>query len=148
MNAAGFDVRPIAFADTRPLRQAILRPHESLDELAHGEPTQPGSLAAGAFAADGALVAVGFVHPDPDDDAGAWRVRGMAADPAVRGQGAGTAVLEALLAHADAAGASRVWCNARTPALSLYARAGFTATSEEFELPPMGPHYVMERRPA
>jgi len=39
-----------------------------------------------------------------------------------RGQGAGAAVLDALLAHALAAGAQRIWCNARTPARSLYER--------------------------
>ena len=30
-------------------------------------------------------------------------------------------------------------CNARKPARSLYARAGFHVTSEEFELPHIGP---------
>jgi len=38
-----------------------------------------------------------------------------------------------------------VWCNARTPALSLYQRAGLAVVSEEFELPRIGPHFVMER---
>jgi predicted GNAT family N-acyltransferase len=37
-----------------------------------------------------------------------------------------------------------VWCNARTPARSLYERAGFTVASDEFELPEIGPHLVME----
>ena len=43
-------------------------------------------------------------------------------------------------------GATRLWCNARTPALSLYRRAGFEATSEEFQTPRIGPHYRMELR--
>jgi ribosomal protein S18 acetylase RimI-like enzyme len=70
----------------------------------------------------------------------------MATVLGARGNGAGSAVLEALVAHAVAAGASRVWCNARTPARSLYERAGFQAVSDEFELPEIGPHFVMERR--
>lgn len=137
----------IPFADTRALRQAVLRPHQSLEELAASEPADPLALAAGVRDEDGALVAVGFVHPDPDAEPGdaAWRVRGMATAPEARGRGAGTALLAVLLAHADAHGATRVWCNARTPALTLYERAGFTATSGVFELPPMGPHVVMER---
>jgi GNAT superfamily N-acetyltransferase len=69
----------------------------------------------------------------------------MATTPSARGKGAGTAVLEALLRHALAAGASRVWCNARTSARPLYERAGFHVVSEEFELPDIGPHFVMER---
>ena len=73
--------------------------------------------AVGAFDGD-ELIAVGFVCPD--GDAGEWRVRGMATAPEYRGRGAGAAILELLVDHARANGATRVWCNARTPALSLY----------------------------
>jgi GNAT superfamily N-acetyltransferase len=90
------------------------------------------------------LIAVGFVAPDGEPSA--WRVRGMATAPAARAKGAGTAVLDALLRHALARGASRVWCNARVDARPLYERAGFQAVSEEFELPEIGPHFVMERK--
>jgi predicted GNAT family N-acyltransferase len=38
-----------------------------------------------------------------------------------------------------------VWCNARTPAVGLYAREGFAIEGEEFELPEIGPHVVMTR---
>jgi ribosomal protein S18 acetylase RimI-like enzyme len=70
----------------------------------------------------------------------------MATAPSARRSGAGSAVLDALVAYAIARGASRVWCNARTPARSLYERAGFCVVSEEFELPDIGPHFVMERK--
>lgn len=67
----------------------------------------------------------------------------MAALPSVRGRGTGTAILLALIAHARGEGASALWANVRTPALSLYRRAGFRVVSEEFELPEIGPHVVM-----
>ena len=136
-----FEVREVDPAQTRRLRQRVLRPHESLEELASHEP--PGVHAVGAFAGD-ELVAVGFVCPD--GGAGAWRVRGMATAPEHRGRGAGAAILAQLVAHARAEGATRVWCNARTPALSLYERAGFEPESEEFDIPGIGPHFVMARR--
>ena len=135
------EVRAVDPAQTRPLRQAVLRPHESLEELATHEP--PGVHAVGAFEG-GEMIACGFVCPDGGP--GAWRVRGMATDPAHRGRGVGGAILDALVDHARAQGATRVWCNARTPALSLYARAGFEPESEEFEIPGIGPHFVMGRR--
>jgi ribosomal protein S18 acetylase RimI-like enzyme len=72
----------------------------------------------------------------------------MATAPQARGQGAGGAILRELLRHALARGATRIWCNARTPARSLYERAGMHAVSDEFELPVIGPHFVMELRPA
>jgi GNAT superfamily N-acetyltransferase len=134
------EVRRVPIETTRRLRQEVLRPHETLEEIANGEAA--GTVAVGAFAGD-QLVAVGMITPG--DAPEGWRVRGMATAPAMRGRGAGSAVLGALLALADAGGAARVWCNARTPALSLYERAGFAAVGEEFELPMIGPHYVMER---
>jgi GNAT superfamily N-acetyltransferase len=136
-----FDVRTVEPALTRPLRQRVLRPHESLEELASHEP--PGVHAVGAFAG-GELIAVGFVCPDGEP--GEWRVRGMATAPEHRGRGVGAAILEQLVDHARAQGATRVWCNARTPALGLYERAGFERESDEFEIPGIGPHFVMARR--
>ena len=117
-------------AQTRPLRQAVLRPHQTIEELAAHEPAD--AFAVGAFD-DDRLVAVGLVGPGGDP--GVWRVRGI---------GAGTAVLDALLAHTRSQGATRVWCNARVRARSLYERAGFRAVSDEFELAEIGPHFVME----
>ena len=137
-----FYIRAVDPDTTRPLRQRVLRPHESLEELASHEP--PGVHAVAAFTQDGELVAAGFVCPDGGP--GAWRVRGMATDPQHRGQGAGAQILDRLVEHAREQGATRVWCNARTPALSLYERAGFERESEEFEIPGIGPHFVMALR--
>src|SRR5205823_13425096 len=89
------------------------------------------------------LMAAGRVAPDPAGP-GFWRGRGMATKAPARARGAGAAVLAALLDHARAEGARSVWCNVRTPARSLYERAGFRAVSEEFELPGIGPHFRME----
>ncbi len=138
-------VRAIPVERTRELRRAILRPHETLEELAAAEP--PDAFTVGAFAGD-ELVAVGMIAPD--GTAGGWRVRGMATIAEARGTGAGGAVLEALLAHAEGGGGARVWCNARTPAIPFYERAGFSVVSGQFDLPSIGPHCVMERslRPA
>lgn len=132
-------VRAVSLEQTRALRHAVLRPHQTLDEIAAHEPAN--AYAVGAFDGD-ELIAVGFVVPDGGP--GAWRVRGMATAPQARRRGAGTAVLDALIRHARAQGARRIWCNARTPARSLYERAGMRATSDEFDLPDIGAHFVME----
>lgn len=51
-------VRPIPISQTRALRQAVLRPHQAVEELAAHEP--PGDFAVGAFDG-GELVAVGLI---------------------------------------------------------------------------------------
>lgn len=139
MCVTDLEVRALPLADTRALRQQVLRPRQTVEELADHEPA--GAVAFGAFQGS-ELVAVGLVGPDGEP--GDWRVRGMATSPQARGRGAGSAILNALVQHAIAHGATRVWCNARTPALNLYRRAGFVVASDEFEPPDIGPHYRME----
>jgi GNAT superfamily N-acetyltransferase len=132
--------RAIPIAETRPLRQSVLRPHDTIEEVAEGE--LPEAFAVGGF--DGErLIAVGIVAPSGGP--GRWRVRGMATAAGERGRGVGREVLDALLEHARVSGGTCVWCNARVPARSFYERAGFRACSDVFELPAIGPHLVMER---
>ena len=112
----------------------------TLEGMTESEPAD--AFAVGAFE-DDELIAVGLIGPEGEP--GAWRVRGMAARPEARGQGAGTGVLDALLKHARAHRAVRVWASVRIPARKLYERAGFRAISEEYEEPKIGPHVLMSR---
>jgi predicted GNAT family N-acyltransferase len=68
----------------------------------------------------------------------------MATDPETgRGRGAGALLLRACLDHALTTGATRIWCNARSPVRGFYEREGFTVDGTEFELPEIGPHVLM-----
>lgn len=101
------------------------------------------AFAVGAFEND-ELIGVGLIGPE--GAAGAWRIRGMATALAWRGRGAGSEVLGALLAHARANGAREVWASVRTPAQSLYERAGFQVDSDVYEVERIGPHVLMRLR--
>lgn len=80
-----------------------------------------------------------------DHDAGtAWRLRGMATAPEFRSSGVGRIALQACIDHARANGGTLAWCNARTPAIGFYERMGWIALGDEFEIPTVGPHFVME----
>jgi ribosomal protein S18 acetylase RimI-like enzyme len=63
-----------------------------------------------------------------------------------RGQGIGSRLVEACIEHIRAQGGEWIWCNARTPAVSLYDRHGFRCVGDEFVLPGIGPHYRMVRK--
>lgn len=140
-------VRSISARQSRALRHALLRPHQPAAAAVYPGDTDASTLHAGAFAG-GELVGVGSVYreaPPGEDDPDAWRLRGMATLPAVRGRGHAGALLAACLGHAARLGGSRLWCNARTPAAGFYARHGFTREGAEFDLPPIGPHWFMQR---
>lgn len=135
------EVRVVPPEETAHLRQRVLRPHLTVDEVrAQGDAAPHLAVYAG-----GRLVATASVRPEAmpgDEREGDWRLRGMASDPEERGRGYGATALRAALDHARAHGATRVWCNARTGAIGFYERHGFTVAGEEFDLPGSGPHYV------
>lgn len=70
------------------------------------------------------------------------RLRGMGVDHSLRGQGVGTSILRVAQRWAADRGTG-IWCNARVAAMGLYARSGFRRIGEEFDIEPIGPHYVM-----
>ncbi len=85
-------------------------------------------------------------EPPPWDPQGAdwWHLKGMASAPDARRHGYGTAVVAAVNAHVDARG-GRLWCNARVPAIDLYARAGYEPVGPRWAHPEHGPHQSMRR---
>jgi uncharacterized OsmC-like protein/predicted GNAT family N-acyltransferase len=138
-------VRQVEPAVTRPLRQQMLRPHQSLDEL-----VSPGESAPGAvwFAAirDGEVVGTAGLIPEPAPDldvASPLRLRAMATSASQRGRGLGKLLLDAALAEARAKDADVVWCSARTSARDFYTVAGFVETSETYDEDHIGPHVRM-----
>lgn len=149
MTRATADVRAITPAQVRQLRHAVLRPFDPPEKLVYAGDDDPDTLHAGAFEGD-ALVGIASVcrEPMPDgSDDGHWRLRGMATLPEARGRGYGRALLEHCFAHIRSQGGTLLWCNARVAALGFYEHLGFVAQGEQFEIVPIGPHYVMTRTP-
>ena len=142
-----FDIHSISAAETRPLRQQILRPHQNAAELVYPGDEDPHTLHAGAHK-NGRLVGIATVTPEPfaaHPDRSGWRLRGMATIPEVRGEGYGAALIDACLAHIRHHGGELIWCNGRTTAVPFYERVGFVKHGPEFEIPGTGPHFVLWR---
>jgi predicted GNAT family N-acyltransferase len=137
--------RPITAEEARPLRANVLRPGRP-----HAESIYPGDGAAGALHLGAfrgrELVGVASVLREPppgEEDAGAWRLRGMAVAPGMRRGGYGRALIEGCLAHVASQGGSRLWCNARSTAAGFYRTLGFEVSGEEFETSDGTPHFLM-----
>jgi GNAT superfamily N-acetyltransferase len=149
-----FSVTQVKVGETLALRRAVLRPHQTLEEVALPGDDDPSTVALAAVDPEGAVLSVAQVTleeaPFPIDDlapAGTseWRLRGMATQPDARHQGIGSAVLQTAIAYVASQGGGLLWCNARVPATGLYRRAGFTTYAEEWLDPDIGPHIVMWR---
>lgn len=128
---------------TRPLRQRLLRPHQSLDALqVEGEDDDESAWLA-AFDGEAVVGTAGIVaEPAPDGGPG-WRVRAMAVEEGLRGRGVGAELLAGCLDHAAGRRERTVWCSARVPASGFYRGAGFEVTGEVYDEPGIGPHVTM-----
>ncbi|MCX7885870.1 MAG: GNAT family N-acetyltransferase [Verrucomicrobiae bacterium] len=144
----GVSIRRITARETVPVRHVILRPGRPVSDcvFAHDEDSETAHF--GAFV-DGVLVGVASVYrlpPPGTTDVSAWQVRGMAVLEHMQKQGIGSALLQVCCEYVKARGGRRLWCNARTEAVSFYAKHGFQTASAEFVIPGVGPHRRMERQ--
>jgi predicted GNAT family N-acyltransferase len=138
-------VDEVAAELTYALRRAVLRP-DGGDVVWAGD-EDPATFHLAARTPDGAVIGVVRFSPAPCPWRPAaqapWQLRGMATDPALRGSGAGRALLVEGLARVAARGGDLVWCDARVGAAGFYERMGFTVVSEPFDKPGIGPHVGM-----
>ncbi|HWO57747.1 MAG TPA: GNAT family N-acetyltransferase [bacterium] len=131
-----------------PLRHKVLRPGRPFADCIWAQDDEPTTAHFAAFR-HGEVVGVASmaICPRADDPPNTWRLRGMATDPARQGQGIGALVLSACIEHVRAKDGALIWCNARTRAVPFYRKHGFVTVGDEFEIPGVGPHYVMVRQP-
>ena len=139
------------------LRQQLLRPCQTIAECVYSSDHVEDARHFSAFNV-GQQVGIVSVYPEQlisvpgendlvvfDNKIG-WRIRAMAVLPDYRKQGVGrllmTALKEYVWGRPDAYD-HYIWCNARVVALEFYKRQGFNILGEEFELPGIGPHFVM-----
>jgi predicted GNAT family N-acyltransferase len=129
---------------TLPLRGAVLRPGRP---VAIDGDEDPATFHLAARTPEGQVVGVVRFHPAPcpwrPEARAAWQLRGMATDPAVRGTGAGRALVVEGLARVAALGGDLVWCDARVAAAGFYERMGFRVVTEQYDKPGIGPHLGM-----
>jgi predicted GNAT family N-acyltransferase len=129
------------------LRHVILR--DGLPREAAVLPDDEHSDARHIVAAtdEGNIVGCATVHPSTWDNSPAWRLRGMATDPAFRSAGVGSAMLKLLeTVLRGETSVHTMWCNARVPAIEFYERNGWRVVSEVFDIPTAGPHVKMTKR--
>jgi GNAT superfamily N-acetyltransferase len=139
------EVRRATDAEVRDLRLGVLRPDAPRVPSAYD--LDPATVHIGAFDA-GVAIGCASVFPDPyDGEPGAWRLRGMAVDPAYQGRGVGRLVLELAVEVAREAGAPLLWANGRTTALGFYELLSWRPVGEEFRYGPADlPHFVIVRQ--
>lgn len=132
---------------THPLRGRVLRPGRPASECVFDGDDDPATVHF-AIEAGGAIVGVASLYAEdcPGTTATpAYRLRGMATAPEVRGEGHGKTLVRACIDHVARAGGGLFWCNARTTAAGFYEALGLAVVGDPFDLPGIGSHVRMTR---
>ncbi len=139
----------ITALQTRELRQTVLRPNQHKDDLHY-----PGDddFLTRHFAVFFDEEIIGIISIYQENSAvfpycqSQWRIRGMAVLPEYRQQGLATKLYINSENYVLDKKGELIWCNARVSAVPFYQKLGFIIHGEEFNLPGIGPHYVMWKR--
>lgn len=136
------NVRLLDFANEvaalRELRMRVLYP--GLTSAKSLYPGDEDAIHIGAFNDSGVLIGIASLFRREE---GSLQLRGMATSAEVRGTGAGRDIVRFAEAYALENQVPRLWCNARVAAMGFYERCGWRVEGSEFEVPDIGPHYVM-----
>ena len=145
-SASDIVVRQVSPEEVYPLRHKVLRPNQALAACVWAQDAEADTahFAAVLYSQIVGIASIA-ICPREGDSPNTWRLRGMATEPELRGQGIGAKVLAMCLEHTKSRGGSLIWCNARTSALEFYRKYGFETVGDEFETPGVGPHFVMVR---
>lgn len=135
--------------ETYALRQQVLRPHQTLAEMALSGDEDPATVHLAAFDDEREVVSTLRLQPATcpwfPERTDAWQLRGMATAEHARGQGRGAVLVASAVRRIAERGGGLLWCNARVPAEAFYARVGFVAVDDRWDDPDIGPHVGMIR---
>lgn len=145
------EIRAISADDAYPLRRRHLRPTLPPEDSRYARDDHPAAFHLGAFAHGDLVGAVSFLPGTErgEVDTRIYQLQAMVTVPSVRNAGVGARLGQAGITLLEARGATRVWCDGRSPAASLYERLGFRTVGEEF-VTATGSHFrfVMDLNPA
>ena len=139
-----FEIRESADLDLiLPIRWRNLYPEKPVDiESSREVDEATDTIHFVAFAADTPFGCVSLLN-EPVHEC-ELRIRWLAVDENQRRNGTGNKLVNACLQKAQDLG---IWCNVRLQAVKLYEHLGFVKISELFELPEIGPHFLMRHIP-
>ena len=133
---------------TYPLRHRVLRQGFPIEECVFPGDEEEQTFHLGAFI-DNSLVSVAsfYFERNPEfEDEYQYRLRGMATDQEHRGKGLSSELLKVAFPIIKQNMCTMVWCNARTSAVGFYEKVGFIKKGDEFDIPGIGPHYLMFKK--
>jgi GNAT superfamily N-acetyltransferase len=144
-----FRILPISAAAALPLRAAILRPGQPIENSKFPLDPDTRSFHLGFFSAEQELCGVATFHSETThvlSGTNPYRLRGMAVAEKYHRHGVGRALLIDAESTLKERKCDLLWFNARVSAFAFYENLQFRAVGDLFEIPSVGLHKVMYKR--
>ncbi|RAJ14620.1 GNAT family N-acetyltransferase [Olleya aquimaris] len=140
-------IKAISGSDTIPVRHAVLRKGKPVEACPIPEDNLESTYHFGLFYKDKLVGVCTFVADQSPyfDDAVQYRLRAMGVLEEYQGYHFGKHLLNHGVAFLKTKNIDRLWFNARLIALNFYKNNGFTTIGNQFDIPKVGPHYVMHK---
>lgn len=136
-------IKKITAEDTYPIRLEVLRKNIALPYKFNGD-FDSDTFHLGAFDNDKLISVSSFMKVDNPQFVGKqYQLRGMATLNEYQGTGSGKLMMQKSFEMLKELNIQYLWCNARVVAVNFYKNQGFNTVGEMFEIPLVGPHFVM-----
>ena len=139
------EVKQIDAKDTIHLRHTVLRPNGKVEDCNFDNDNEDNTFHLGAYLNEQLVSCASFYlqnHPEIPNEY-QYRLRGMATNEEHRGKGLSSELLRVAFPMIKRNHVNIIWCNARSSAVGFYEKVGFKKIGSEFEVPEIGPHYLM-----
>lgn len=139
-------ILPIKAEETLDLRSRVLRPGQNLGLCRYAEDNLSSTFHFGVLIENRIVCNGTFMQQAYEAFPKArlaYRLRGMATDPAFQGQGLGSSLLRKAEHELKIRKCDLLWFNARVSAEIFYQKLGFDVIDNIFDIPTIGPHKVM-----
>lgn len=134
-------IKEISARETWLVRHPVLRAGRPLEDCVFPHDEDQSTAHFGAFHQGHLVGVVTLLHPTEHQ----FQLRGMAVLTHLQKLNIGSRLVNHLEARVNSIGGGRIWMNARALAVPFYLKLGYHICSEVFEVPGIGPHYVMEK---
>lgn len=139
-----FEVKEISLEELLPLRAKVLRHGKRPDEVIFPGDKDPSTFHLGTFSGEDLITVGSFYKENLDGHSGkGYRLRSMASKPDMQSKGGGSSLMNFAFDKFKEMKINYLWCNARSGAVEFYKKLGLKIISDEFDIPEIGPHYVM-----
>jgi GNAT superfamily N-acetyltransferase len=139
------EIKKITAFDTIIVRHPILRPGKPTETCHFEGDDLPTTSHFGLFleAQLAAVISVFEVKNKLFSEINQYQIRGMAVLDDFQKKGFGEALLNYCENEIKLNKSSLIWFNARETAVGFYKKSGYKVLGNQFEIPDVGPHYIM-----